>query len=207
MPPDPFRRRRYAAVGIDTQRIGPGGSNVENGEGGSAHEPLTHLRGAGVDVDLHRIARVILAVVLLALAVTAGILFSAGAQKNAQITRLRQHGVPVEITVSGCLGLLGGSGSNAAGYACAGSFTLAGHVYRESIPGDTHYRPGATVRGVTDPDDPGLLATAGMVSAEHPSGNVFILPAVLAALFALGVGFVLLRWRRATRASTNGSRA
>ena len=179
---------------------------MENGDGGSAHEPLTHLRGAGVDVDLHRIGRVILAVVLLALAVTAGILFSAGAQKNAQITRLRQHGVPVEITVSGCLGLLGGSGSNAAGYACNGSFNLAGHVYREAIPGDTHYRPGATVRGVTDPDDPGLLATAGMVSAEHPSGNVFILPAILAAVFALGVGYVVLRWRRATRAPTNGSK-
>ena len=176
---------------------------MKNGEGGSASEPLTHLRGAGVDVDLRRIARVFLVIGLLALAVTAGILFSAGAQKNAQITRLRQHGVPVEITVSGCLGLLGGSGSNAAGYACNGSFTLAGHRYREAIPGNTHYRPGTTVRGVTDPDDPGLLATAAMIAAEHPSGNVFILPAVLSAVFALSVGFVFRRWRRAASAPSS----
>jgi hypothetical protein len=177
---------------------------VKNGEGGSANEPLTHLRGAGVDVDLHRVGRVIVGVSLVALAVLVAVLFTAGAQKNAQITRLRQHGVRVEVTVSGCLGLLGGSGSNAAGYACKGSFPLAGHRYTESIPGNTFYRPGATVRAVTDPDDPGLLSTAGMVATEHPSWTVFILPGALAILLALSAGFVFRRWRRPANDQVSG---
>jgi hypothetical protein len=158
------------------------------------------LRGAGVEVDARRVGRVVVIASLVALAVLVVVLFAAGADKNAQITRLRQHGVRVEVTVSGCLGLLGGSGSNAAGYACNGTFTLDGHRYSDAIPGNTLYRPGTTVRAVTDPSDPGLLSTAAVVANEHPSSTVFILPACLLLVLALLVGAVLRRWRRTSRA-------
>jgi len=164
---------------------------VENGGSDGAGERISTLRGAGVDVDIGRVGRVAVIVCLMALAVSVVVLFTAGVQKNAQINRLRQHGVPVEVTVSGCLGLLGGSGSNAAGYACRGSFTLHGHRYSDAIPGDTHYRPGQRVRAVTDPDDPGLLSTAAIVAGERASASVFALPGSLLAVLALLVAVVL----------------
>ncbi len=125
-----------------------------------APEPTgTTLRGAGVDVDVRRVGRVAVGLCLVALAVVAAILFVVGAHKNAQITRLRQHGVPVTVTVTGCLGLLGGSGSNAAGYACKGRFVLDGHRYLESVPGNVLRPVGTKVRAVAAAGDPPLLST------------------------------------------------
>lgn len=177
---------------------------MRNGEAAGVSERIGTLRGAGVEADVRRVGRVVVGVCLVALAALVVVLFTAGADKNAQITRLRQHGVRVAVTVSGCLGLLGGSGSNAAGYACNGTFTLDGHRYSEAIPGNTFYRPRATVRAVTDPADPGLLSTAAMVATERPSWTVFILPGGLLALLALLVGVVLRRRRRPARASPQG---
>jgi hypothetical protein len=172
---------------------------VRNGEAAGVSERIGTLRGAGVEADVRRVGRVVVGVCLVALAALVVVLFTAGADKNAQITRLRQHGVRVAVTVSGCLGLLGGSGSNAAGYACHGTFTLDGRRYSEAIPGNTFYRPRATVRAVTDPADPGLLSTAAMVATERPSLTVFILPGTLLALLALLAGVVLRRRRQPSR--------
>ena len=167
---------------------------MKNGEAGGG-EPLTRLRGAGVDIDVRRASRVVVAVVLVALAALIVVLFTAGVDKNAQITTLRTRGVPVTVTVSGCLGLLGGSGSNAAGYACQGTFTFGGQRYHAAIPGNSFERPGSTVRAVTDPDDPTLLSTAALVATEHASWTVFLLPGGLVILFVL-IGGVALRRRR-----------
>ena len=52
-----------------------------------------------------------------------------GIHTNQQNDRLRNDGVPVTFTVAGCLGLLGGSGSNAAGYSCHGDL----HPQREDL--------------------------------------------------------------------------
>jgi hypothetical protein len=143
--------------------------------------------------DARRLGRIVLGIGVLALAFVVVVLFVAGVQKNAQITRLQRDGVPVSVTVSGCLGLLGGSGSNAAGYSCKGTFTLEGHIYRETIPGNTLRTPGTTLRAVTVPDDPALVDTAGAVAREHASWRVFILPAVLLVVLALGVIAGVLR--------------
>ena len=154
-------------------------------------EPLTTLRGAKVAVDVRRAGQVAAGICLVTLAVIAGVLFAAGAHKNAQISELRAHGVPVEITVSRCLGLIGGSGSNATGYTCWGSFTLGGHRYSEAIPGDAAHVPGATVRAVAVPRDPGLLSTLGAVANDRASWNVFVVPAALVialAVLALALG-------------------
>jgi hypothetical protein len=134
---------------------------------------------------------------LVGLAVLVVILFLAGAHKNSQITELRQHGVPVEVRVSGCLGLLGGSGSNQAGYSCRGTFTLDGRSYNEVVPGNILHPPGTMLRAVTVRSDPHLLDTARALANEHSSPKVFILPAVLLAVFILlAVALVLVHRRR-----------
>ncbi len=162
-------------------------------------EPLSTLRGAGAGLDTRLVGRVIGALLLVALAAAVVIFFVAGLHKNTQISQLRQHGVPVRFTVSGCMGLLGGSGSNAAGYACRGSFTLDGHRDNEPIPGNSLHPPGTVLRAVAVPGDPALVITVRMLDGEHTSGTVFILPAVLLVVLALLVGALVLRRRRIRR--------
>ena len=166
-------------------------------------EPVTTLRGARVEVDIGRAARVVSGVCLAAIAVTAVILLIAGIQKNQQITSLQRHGLPVSVTVSNCIGLMGGSGTNVAGYACTGTYTVNGHVYKEAIPGTALHQPGSTVQGVTVSGDPGLLSTAGKVAGDRASWRVFIAPAVLVAGLVVLIGIVIRR--RSHRAELDGA--
>jgi hypothetical protein len=163
------------------------------------------LRGAGVQVDARRLGRIGVHFGLVALASLVVVLFVAGVHKNAQIDRLRHDGVPVAITVTGCVGQLGGSGSNAAGYACTGTFTLRGHSYRAAIPGTTLYPPGSTVRGVAVPADPALMTTVRELSTEHTSWKAFVTPGVLLVVLLLALSLVLGSRRR--RASALGREA
>ncbi|HEV3366185.1 MAG TPA: hypothetical protein VG054_01890 [Acidimicrobiales bacterium] len=168
-------------------------------------EPVTTLRGARVEVDVGRAAQVVSGVCLAAIAVTAVILLIAGIQKNQQITSLQRHGVPVGVTVSNCIGLMGGSGTNVAGYACTGTYTVNGHIYTEAIPGTALHQPGSTVQGVTVPGDPGLLSTPGQVAGNRASWRVFIAPAVLLA--GLAVLVVIVVRRRSHRAERDAAPA
>jgi len=165
-------------------------------EGGPTDVPLSTLRGSGVDVDSRHVVRAAIGLCLVALAVVVVVLFLAGVNKNAQINRLRQHGVPVAVTVTTCLGQLGGSGSNAAGYQCRGSFAIDGRRYNEIIPGTTLLPLGTTVRGVIDPSDPALISPVGAVDSERASWRVFLLPIVLAVALALLVVAVAIRMGR-----------
>jgi hypothetical protein len=178
----------------------PGDIEPTRAETDTSGAALSTLRGAGVNVDVRRAGRVIGALCLVALAVLAVALFAVGAHKNDQINSLHQHGVPVTITVSGCRGLLGGSGSNAAGYACRGNVSLDGRRYNEPIPGDTLYAPGAKLSGVAVSGDPPLLATAHALKTEHASWTVFVAPAVLVIALAFIVGAVVVKRRRTGRA-------
>ncbi|MGO8869817.1 MAG: hypothetical protein ACLQPH_00175 [Acidimicrobiales bacterium] len=164
-------------------------------------EPLTNLRGAGVQVDVRRAGRVAVGVTLVALAAVTALLFAAGAKKNAQITELRAHGVPVDATVSGCLGLMGGSGSNLAGYDCSATYTVDGHRYTEGIPGNGLRPVGSRIAGVTVPGDPALFSTPAAVAAEHPSASVFVVPTLLLLVLLPLAGVVLARRRRSRRPS------
>lgn len=152
-----------------------------------------------MEVDVRRVGRAVAFLCLLGLAVAVAILFVAGLQKNAQITRLRQQGVPVEVTMTGCIGLAGGSGSNLAGYECRGSFSLDGRSYNEVIPGNMFRRPGTTVAAVTVTGDAALVTTAATLEAEHASAGVFLLPTMLLVVLLAGLAAAVLRRRRPTR--------
>jgi hypothetical protein len=163
------------------------------------------LRGAGVQIDGPKVARVLMVLVLATLAVLAVAFTIAGVQKNSQTDRLHHDGVPVTVTVTGCLGLLGGSGSNAAGYSCKGTYTLDGHSYTESLPGSTFHRPGAKLPAVAVPGDPALVSPVSIERNQHSSAGVFVLPAVLFGLFLVGTAaFVWYERRRRRRAQVGG---
>jgi hypothetical protein len=160
------------------------------------------LRGGAAAADSRRLAQVGVALVLITLAALAVGFAVGGAHKNNQIDELHTQGVPVTVTVTGCLGLLGGSGSNAAGFSCHGSYTLRGHTYTESLPGSTFHRPGSTIPAVAVPGDPALVSPVSIVDAQHSSGSVYVLPAVFGGLFVVLAGFLLLR-RRSGSATPN----
>jgi hypothetical protein len=111
----------------------------------AADAPISTLRGASASVDARRAAQVVVGLIMATLAVLGIVFIVVGINKNDQINELKDHGVPVTYVVSKCLGLLGGSGSNAAGYACEGSYTVDGRRYFENLPGSSNYAPGARV--------------------------------------------------------------
>lgn len=187
------RQRATSAGDVATSPPPRGAERVPPGRETASSEPLTRLRGAGVEVDSRRVARAAAATVLAALFALAIVLAVAGAEKNAQIARLRRAGVPVTITVTSCLQDLGGSGSNGAGYTCKGDFRLAARRYPMSIPGLGFEAVGSKLRGVAVPSDPALATTAVVLAGEHPSWRVYLLPAVLAAVLALLGALVALR--------------
>jgi hypothetical protein len=176
-----------------------GGSNAASETSDAFEEPVSTLRGAGVDVDVRRVGGLLGRLCLAGVAVSAVIFFWSGAEKNSQITRLQHQGIPVEATVTGCLGLLGGSGSNPVGYQCRGNITLDGRNHDEVIPGDSLYRPGTTLQLITVEGDPALLATPGSLANEHASMSVFIVPTIL--LLITGAGALLLLQKRRLRST------
>jgi uncharacterized membrane protein YecN with MAPEG domain len=171
---------------------GPGRSVEDSGRIGT-------LRGPTVRFDARRAARVALGVVLGALLVVAAVLAVAGFHSNEQIDRLRNDGVPVTVTVTKCLGLLGGSGSNAAGYSCEGTYVLGGVRYTEPLPGSTFSPPGAKLRAIAVPGDPALVSPVSILDRQHASATVYIVPAVLFVV-ALGIaGAAVFVGRRRSR--------
>jgi hypothetical protein len=125
------------------------------------------------------------------------VFFVVGIHKNDQITSLDEHGVTVQDTVTGCVGLLGGSGSNPVGYRCWGTFTIDAHRYTKDIPG-TALRPiGSKVPVIADPAVPGLITTASELNGEHASDGVFIVPMLLLVAFVVLAAVLTVRLRAA----------
>jgi hypothetical protein len=179
-------------------------STAPSGSPASSNEPLSTLRGAGVNVDARRVGRVVVGLCLVTLAVLVIVFTIAGFNNNSQINRLHHNGIAVTVTISGCSGLLGGSGSNVAGYTCKANFSLGGHHYTETLPGTAFHRPGASVRALVVPNDPALISPVSVESSQHASASNYVLPAVLLVILLLLVGLII--WLR-RRAESRGSAA
>jgi len=182
--------REQARAGFVKERLG-----YHSGIAAS-HEPVTTLRGASVEVDSRRVVAALGYASVVALAAVVVTLFAVGAHANAQIGALRLHGVRVEVKVSKCVGLLGGSGSNGAGYSCSGTFALDGRSYGVRIPGNILRPPGSTVNLVAAEDDPGLVATVQQLKTEHASWKEFVLPSALLAVLGALVTVLAVRRRK-----------
>ncbi|HWD24866.1 MAG TPA: hypothetical protein VG368_05340 [Acidimicrobiales bacterium] len=159
-------------------------------------QALTNLRGAGVSIDARRLGRFLIGLTLVGMAAGAALFFVAGIHKNDQIERLYRDGRPVSVTVTACLGNLAGSGTNAAGYSCRGTYTVAGRIYTENIPENSFYASGTKLQAVAVRGDPGLMTTIRALDSEHASWTVFEPSIVLVVLFALTVGGVAAATRR-----------
>jgi hypothetical protein len=170
---------------------------------GEPTDRVGQLRGAGVSVDGRRVGQVAVGTVLVTLLVLTIVFTVVGIHTNQQNDRLHNDGVPVTFTVAGCLGLLGGSGSNAAGYSCHGTYTLDDKTYSELLPGDSFHRPGSTVAAIAVPGDPALVSPASIVATEHSSASVFVLP-IICFVVLLALGALVLRLRRRRRGSASG---
>jgi hypothetical protein len=158
--------------------------------------PLTTLRNARGEADPRRVRNIAVGLCLAALASTSVVLFVVGAHQNGQISALKKSGVQVVETVTGCQGLLGGSGSNGAGYSCKGTVTLNGRTYNDSVPDNLLYPPGAKVKVVVDSQNPGLVASIATVKNEHASNSVYVLPTILLVAF-LALGAIIgIRFRK-----------
>lgn len=154
------------------------------------------LRGAGVQVDGARVGYVAAVVGLVVVMAVAGVLLAAGIKKNSQIDSLNTKGVPVELTVTRCLALIGGTGQSPAGFECTGTYTYRGRRYVEGVPGTTNLPVGASVHGIVASDDPALFSTPSAVASERTSVAPVVLPAVVLAAAAASCVWVVIRHRR-----------
>ena len=157
-----------------------------------------------MDFNARRVLQVVLGIVIGTLAVLVVVFTVGDVHSNDQINRLRSQGKPVTVTVSGCLGLLGGSGSNAAGDSCHGFYRLGGRLYHESLPGSTFYRPGTRIPALAVPGDPALVSPLAVIDTQHASDGVFALPGALAGALVLVVAAIVWR-RRVVRRGRAGS--
>ena len=123
--------------------------------------------------------------------------FISAINANSAIDRMKAHGVPVTVTVGDCIGNIGGSGSNSAGFTCHGTYEVAGIAFHEIIGSMSAFsKSGTIVSGVADPNRHSTVELASAVRATSPSATAYIPSAVLAVL--LGALILLLR-RRARR--------
>jgi hypothetical protein len=168
----------------------------------TAGDRMAPLRGAGVQVDGRRVGFVLACACVLALGILGTVFLVSGINKNSNINRLHHDGVPVTFTVTSCLGLLGGSGSNAAGYSCQGNFTIDGHTYHAYLPGTAPHGPGDKVPSRTVPGDPALISPDYVIDGERATSGVFIVPIILLGLFVAGVAGMSLILRRRRSSET-----
>jgi hypothetical protein len=168
------------------------------------------MRGASVELDRRRLAqllRVAIAGVVATLAVLAIVLTVAANRSNDRIEELQDQGVPVTLTVTGCLGLLGGSGTNPVGYSCHAAYVLDGHRYTETLPGLAARRPGTRIAAVAVPADPSLVSPAATLKDEHASAGAFAVPIALGAALAVLLAVLVVRARSGERSGRTVARS
>jgi hypothetical protein len=173
-----------------------------SGPTSSPSEPLSTLRGAGVNYDARQVGRIAVGLCLVTLAALVIVFTVAGVHQNSQINELQHDGVPVTVTVTNCLGLMGGSGSNAAGYSCTGTYTIHGTRYTQRLPGTAFHTIGSKVAATVVPNDPALISPDKILKSEHTTFSVFILPLVLLVILGLLVALVVRVRRRKGQAAT-----
>jgi len=175
---------------------------LTSGNVNAPDDGIGYVRGGGVEIDRRRAGRVVLVACVVVL-VGALIGFTVAAiHSNGRMSRLKAHGVAVNITVTSCFGIGSGTGATVTGYTCRGSFRLDGRRYSDVIGGTTHpYRVGQTLPGVADRQDPAVLATARAVALARPAWEAFIAPAITLVVLILVGLLVLWRSRRARRAA------
>lgn len=181
-------------------------STSDEGEGPD-REPASYIRGgAGAPTTNRNVLVVSVAVGLVALLCLAAALAFDAAHKNARDRRLTNHGVPVTVTVTSCLGTASGTGITVIGFTCRGSFEVDGHRHIEVIRGSSDLlQRGDKVPAVVDPHAPTTLSTVNAARHAHASWRAYIVPVGL-TISVLVAAAILLWWapRRRPEMSSGG---
>jgi hypothetical protein len=165
-----------------------------------ASDRVASLRGASVAGSGRRVGQIALGSFLAIAAVLLVVGFISASNDQARISRLRSSGIPVTVTVAGCIGNLGGSGSNGAGYTCHGSYVVQGRTYHEVIGGEAAYvETGRRLSGVADPSQPSTVVLANSVAQPSSSTGSYVLLVLLTVAYLALLGYVAFRVLHARR--------
>ena len=163
----------------------------------------TYIRGAAANhVDSRRVLQVVagsVAAVLVALSVY---LIVATADHNSANAELRDHGVPVRLTVTSCTGISDGIGMGVEYWQCRGRFVVEGRSYTETINKSRLQHPtGETLAAVVVPSDPSSLALAASRDSSYVPGTL------VAAVTLIYIGILVLWVRRRPTQTEEPARA
>ncbi|MCU1364018.1 MAG: hypothetical protein JWM55_1846 [Acidimicrobiaceae bacterium] len=162
------------------------------------HERVASLRGAQAASLGRRFWLRAATVGLVAFAVALALSFASTLNDHARLDRMKAHGVPVVVTVSNCVGNMGGSGSSVAGYVCRGTYDLGGVTYHEIISSMTTFASrGSHVAAIADPSQRGYVALASAVKSATSAAAFVVLIILTVALLILVA--LMIRIRRRVR--------
>jgi hypothetical protein len=172
---------------------------------GSTPGDAPYIRaGGGIEIEPRRLVRVAIGFCVLVLVGIVIDMTVSAANQNSRQTKLRQQGVPVVVTVTGCLASGSGSGQTVEGYTCRGTYTVGSHRYNEVIGGTTIVHPvGQQLRAVAVPGEPTLVSTADGVAGTRSAWTPYITPTILGAV-AIALALALFLWPKVRGAA--GSR-
>lgn len=156
------------------------------------------LRGAPTAPPRTGPWRVVGTIFLVVTALTIVVGFASVARDNARVDRMKHHGIAVLVTVTNCVGEIGGSGSTNAGFVCQGSYSLRGTHYHETIGSMTtlaYY--GTKVHAVADPAKPSTIVLGSALRTSSASAKAFVAPGLLGVVWLALVTALVRRQRRA----------
>ena len=125
---------------------------------------------------------------IVALAVLVAVLTIEAVHKNSRIDSLRHRGVPVDVTVTDCLGILSGTGVTV-------TYIPVQRVVRPRRPQlprrhraapTSTINAGDVVKAVADPKHPTSVSSASSLVNAHSSWRTYIAPAAVRAVAAAG---------------------
>lgn len=150
--------------------------------------------GGGVDVNATWLGRFLVLLCALVLIILTVVTAVSAANQNSRAAKLQSSGTPVDVKVTGCVGVSSGIAQAIQYYQCRGTYSVGGQSYNEVIGGIRSAVPsGRTVQAVAAKGDPALVSTAG--AAKKSS---YAVPIVLGAVaVVLIVGLVVWPGRRA----------
>lgn len=132
----------------------------------------TYIRaGGGVQLNPRRLAGVLVWLLVATLAGLAVYFAVAGARQNSQLKALRDKGVAVQATVTGCHSISSGVGMGIEYWQCTGSYSLGGRSFAGVINGSRKLlEMGTQVQAVAVAGRPDLLSTVSSVGRARGAG-------------------------------------
>lgn len=180
----------------------PQGAPVSGPVSPSPSGPGFIRAGGGVSLNGRRVATVLAALGLAVLVVVTATVAVSDARANSRIDRLRAHGVPVTVTVTGCLGISSGVGMGIEYWRCGGTYTLASRTYEAIIGGQRALLDkGQRIQAVAVPGDAASLSIPQVLQKRRSYALAEVLGGVTAALALAGAALLVRSRRRSASAA------